>query len=206
MADCTYTVPDLTASGDALYGPRICHQPFINWAWPAHGFNHGWWQDGWGYDDVCNIRKPLARCLNAMWLLTYSAEDWQNDGWDTDALHWGGRYVRTQLKYYDDLRASCGDSPVARTTGCQWSRQWNEWRCTAGYEETKRECRSWHWLVAWLCHAWAEVKRFFCTAWGWVAVGGCTLWYGTVGGGQALPNPLRPLVHGPQQGHGGELA
>ena len=52
MADCTYTVPDLTASGDALYGPRICHQPFINWAWPAHGFNHGWWQDGWGYDDV----------------------------------------------------------------------------------------------------------------------------------------------------------
>ena len=31
MADCTYRVPDLNASGDALYGPRICNQPFIDW-------------------------------------------------------------------------------------------------------------------------------------------------------------------------------
>jgi hypothetical protein len=185
MADCTYTVPDLEATGDALYGPRICDQPFINWAWPTHGFKNSWWQDGWGYDDVCNIRKPLARCLNAMWLLTYSADDYQNDDWGTDALHWGGRYVREQLKYYDDLRADCGDGgAVATTTGCQWSRQWNEWRCKAGYEETKRECRTWHWLFSWICHLYAEVKNFVCTLWGWVAVGACTLWYGTVGGGQ----------------------
>lgn len=40
MADCTYTVPDLNASGDALYGPRICNQPFIDYAWDGHGFNN----------------------------------------------------------------------------------------------------------------------------------------------------------------------
>ena len=43
MADCTYRVPDLEASGDALYGPRTCYQPFLNWAWPVHGFNYDWY-------------------------------------------------------------------------------------------------------------------------------------------------------------------
>ena len=158
MPDCTYTVPDLNASGDALYGPRICDQPFIDWAWDVHGFNGDYWQDGWGFDDVCNIRKPLARCLNAMWLLNYSAEDYMNEDWNSDALHWGPRYVREQFKSYDDLRADCGDgSATAVTTGCQWTRQWQAWRCTQGYNETKRECRSWFFLFAWICHLYAEV-------------------------------------------------
>jgi hypothetical protein len=185
MADCTYSVPDLIASGDQLYGQRICNQEFIDWAWHTHGFNGDYWQDGWGYDDVCNIRKPLARCLSAIWLLNYSAEDYNNEDWNTDALHWGPRYVREQFKYYDDLRASCGDGDAkARTSGCQQSRQWNEWRCTSGYDETQRECRSWFFLFAWICHLWAEIKRFVCTIWGWVSVVGCSIWYGTFGGGQ----------------------
>lgn len=45
-----------------------------NGAWCAHGFNYKYWQNGWGYDDCCNIRKPLAPALNAIWLLNYSAE------------------------------------------------------------------------------------------------------------------------------------
>lgn len=184
MADCTYRVPDLEASGDSFYGPRICHQPFINWAWPQHGFNNDYWQDGWGYDDVCNIRKPLARCLNAMWLLAYSAEDYKNDGWNTNALQWGSRYVRQQFMYYDDLRASCGTDAVATTSGCQQVRQWQAWRCKQGYNETKRDCRSWFFLFAWICHLWAEVKRFVCTLFGWVTETFCSLYYGTVGGGQ----------------------
>jgi len=185
MADCTYSVPDLEASGDALYGGRICNQPFIDWAWSVHGFNGTYWQGGWGFDDACNIRKPLARCMNAMWLLNYSAEDYDNESWNTDALHWGGRYVREQFKHYDDLRANCGDgSATAVTTGCQQTRQWNDWRCTNGYNETKRECRSWFFLFAWICHLYAEVKRFVCTAYGWVATTLCSAWYGTVGGGQ----------------------
>lgn len=185
MADCTYRVPNLNASGDALYGPLICNQPFVDWAWEVHGFNGDYWQNGWGFDDVCNIRKPLARCLNAMWLLNYSAEDYMNEDWNSDALHWGPRYVREQFKRYDDLRADCGDgSATAVTTGCQWTRQWQAWRCTAGYEETKRECRSWFFLFAWICHLYAEVKRWVCNAFGWVTETFCALWYGTLGGGQ----------------------
>ncbi|MEA2908147.1 MAG: hypothetical protein QOJ15_228 [Bradyrhizobium sp.] len=185
MADCTYSVPDLDVSGDTLYGGRICNQAFIDWAWQTHGFNGTYWQGGWGFDDVCNVRKPLARCMNAIWMLNYSAEDYNNEAWNTDALHWGGRYVREQFKRYDDLRAMCGDgTATAVTTGCQQARQWNDWRCTQGYNETKRACRSWFFLFAWICHLWAEVTRFVCTVWGWVAETGCALWYGTFGGGQ----------------------
>jgi len=166
MADCTYSVPDLDVSGDMLYGGRICNQAFIDWAWQTHGFNGTYWQGGWGFDDVCNVRKPLARCMNAIWMLNYSAEDYNNEAWNTDALHWGGRYVREQFKRYDDLRAMCGDgTATAVTTGCQQARQWNDWRCTQGYNETKRACRSWFFLFAWICHLWAEVTRFVCTVW-----------------------------------------
>ena len=185
MADCTYSVADLDISGDSFYGGRICDQPFIDWAWDVHGFNGTYWQGGWGFDDVCNIRKPLARCLNAIWLLNYSAKDYNDERWETNALQWGGRYVREQFKYYDDLRAMCGSgSTIARTTGCQQSRQWAEWRCQQGYEETRRECRDWSDWFAWLCFTWAEVKKWVCTGFGWVTQTGCSLWYGTAGGGQ----------------------
>jgi len=187
MADCTYRVPDMTATGDAMYAPRICNQPFVTWAWETHGFNYDWWQGGWGFDDVCNGRKPLARCLGAFWLLNYSAEDFENEDWGGNALHWARRYVREQLHFYGDLRADCGDgSAVATTHGCQKWRQWNEWRCTAGYQETKQECRSWFFLFAWLCFLWAEVKRFVCTLFGWVTQTACEVWKGTVGEAQNL--------------------
>lgn len=117
MADCTYTVPDLTISGDVLYGPRACYQPFIDYAWVGHGFNNTYWQDGWGFDDPCNIRKPVSRVLAGIWLLNYSAENFQNEDWNSPILNWAPRYAREQLKSYNDLRASCGTSPIARTTG-----------------------------------------------------------------------------------------
>ena len=186
MADCTYTVPDLTTSGDTLYGPRMCNQPFIDWAWPAHGFNNDYWQGGWGFDDACNIRKPVSRVLSAMWLINYSARDYENEGWDTDILHWGCRYVRDQFKKYDDLRAQCGTSPIARTSGCQQTRQFNAWKCTAEHNERKRTCRGWHWLFAWICFLWSWIVEKVCDAWGWVSTAFCNLYYGTVGGGENI--------------------
>lgn len=106
MATCYYTVPDKEASGDNLYGPRICWQAFIDWAWKAHGFRKKYWDDGFGYYDVCNTNKPLARTLNGLWLLNYSANDYWNEQWSNNILHWGRRYVRQQI---DDLRSLCGD-------------------------------------------------------------------------------------------------
>jgi hypothetical protein len=113
MATCTYTVPDKNASGDNLYGPRICWQAFIDWAWYAHGFRKNYWDDGFGYYDVCNNSKPLARTLSAIWLLNYSADDYWNEQWSNNILHWGRRYVRQQI---DDLRSKCGDGSAIATS------------------------------------------------------------------------------------------
>jgi hypothetical protein len=185
VADCTYRVDDLTTTGDSLYGPRICNQPFVDYAWIAHGFNYDHWQDGWGWDDCCNVRKPLARTFNAFWLLAYSAENWEDEAWTSSMLHWGQRYVREQLKRYDDLRAACGDgSAIARTTGCQWTRSFAEWKCTQWRRDQHEECRDWHWLFRWLCIAVVTVISWFCVLWGWVSTAACTLWFGTFGGGQ----------------------
>ncbi len=181
MADCTYSVPDLDGSGDALYGSRICSQPFIDFAWKTHGFNNTYWQGGWGFDDPCNIRKPVARVLNAIWLLNYSADDYRNEDWGSDMLHWAPRYVREQLSYYHDLRASCGTSPIALTTGCQKWRRFDEWKCKAEHESRKKSCREWSPIFAWLCFLWSWIVEKVCDVYGWVTTLFCAAWSGTVG-------------------------
>lgn len=116
MANCTASVPDKNVSGDNLYAPRICWQPFVDWAWTTHGFNKPYWTNGWGYYDACNADLPLARTFNALWLLNYSADDYNNEDWSNNILHWGRRYVREQVHSYHDLRAMCGDgTAIART-------------------------------------------------------------------------------------------
>ena len=117
MANCTYSVPDKNASGDNLYGARICWQPFIDYAWPAWGFNYDYWQDGWGYDDCCNTDKPLARCLNAIWLLDYSAPNPADENWSSPILNWGCRFARNA---HDDLRARCGDGSYVAYSWWGW--------------------------------------------------------------------------------------
>lgn len=169
MADCTYSVPDLNTSGDSLYGPRICNQPFIDWVWTTHGFNGTYWQGGWGFDDACNNTKPLCRAFNGFWLLNYSADDYNNEDWNSDILHWGRRYVREQLGAISDLRAQCGDgSAIARSinSGCAHYRDTSHNAC----EEWDKDCCDW-WPCSWVC-------RFFtwvCRAWVWVTSSVCDL-------------------------------
>jgi len=122
MASCTYTVPDVNVSGDALYGPRICWQPFIDWAWDAHDFDKGDWDEGFGWDDCCNINQPLARTFNAIWCLNYSAADYWNESYDLDILHWGRRFVREEI---DELDGRCGDGSYYAYT--QWGFLVDNW-------------------------------------------------------------------------------
>jgi hypothetical protein len=117
MASCTYTVPDKSASGDNLYGSVICNQAYIDYFWNAYGFqgNKNYWDDGFGWEDACNTSKPLARAFNGCYLLTYSAQDYQNESWNSPILNWGRRYVRNNI---DDLRSKCGDgSAIASASG-----------------------------------------------------------------------------------------
>jgi hypothetical protein len=117
MASCTYSVPDKSASGDNLYGSVICNQAYISYFWNAYGFqgNKNYWDDGFGWEEPCNTSMPLARAFNGCYLLTYSAQDYQNESWNSPILNWGRRYVRNNI---DDLRSKCGDgSKIASTSG-----------------------------------------------------------------------------------------
>ena len=125
MASCSYTVPDLNTSGDVIYGPATCNQPFIHWAWNVFDFDKEDWDDGFGWDAACNITQPLARTFNGIWCLAYSAPDWRDESYDHSILQWGCRFARTHI---DELDGRCGDgSAVAETRhvsgpGDEWTR------------------------------------------------------------------------------------
>ena len=163
MADCTYSVPDKDVTGDNWYAPRICWQPFIDFAWSAHGFHQNYWSDGWGSDDVCNADKPLARALNGIWLLNYSADDYNNEDWNSDILHWGRRYVREQLGAVNDLRAQCGDgSAIARSYGATCAHHRDEGHIAC--DDWQRNCCDWI-PCSWVC----GLITGFCRAWVWIS-------------------------------------
>ncbi|TET07136.1 MAG: hypothetical protein E3J86_13970 [Candidatus Thorarchaeota archaeon] len=115
MVTCTYTVPDKSASGDNYYGQFICNQDIIDYFWAVYGFNGNkeYWDDGFGWHDACNTNLPLARTFNACYLLTYSAQDYENESWDGPMLNWARRYVRNNI---DDLRSLCGDGSAIATS------------------------------------------------------------------------------------------
>ncbi len=117
MASCTYTVPDKNVSGDNFYGTSICNQVYVDYFWNAYGFagNKDYWDDGFGWEDPCNTDQPLGRAFNACYLLTYSAQDFQNDDYSGPMLNWARRYVRDNKH---DLRSMCGDgTAIARSFG-----------------------------------------------------------------------------------------
>jgi hypothetical protein len=114
MATCSRPATDNLTSGDDLYGARTCWQEFVNWAWQAYGFQNNYWDDGFGYEDPCNRDLPLNRTMNALWVLCYSAEDYNNDEYSNNCLHWARRYTWNQI---DSLRSRCGDGSLIGEAG-----------------------------------------------------------------------------------------
>ncbi len=113
MTTCSYSVPNLSTSGDSLYGPRICSQPFIDWAWDAFDFDKGDWDDGFGWDNVCNNTQPLSRAMSGIWCLTYSSPRFPSESYGGNILEWGGRFARNAI---DEVDGRCGDgTAIART-------------------------------------------------------------------------------------------
>ncbi|MGQ0617033.1 MAG: hypothetical protein ACT4PW_08570 [Acidimicrobiia bacterium] len=115
MASCTYTVPNLVTSGDSLYGPRICWQPFVDWAWDAFDFDKDDWDDGFGYDNVCDNTQPLSRAMSGVWCLTYSSPRFPSESYSGNILEWGGRFARNAI---DEVDGRCGDGTAVAWT--QW--------------------------------------------------------------------------------------
>ena len=47
--------------------------------------------------------------MNALWVLCYSADDYNNDAYSNNCLHWARRYTWNQI---DSLRSRCGDGTL----------------------------------------------------------------------------------------------
>jgi hypothetical protein len=109
---CNYTPPNLAATGDDLYGPRVCFQPFINWAWDSFDFDRGDWDDGRGYSNVCDNRMPLNRAMAGIWCLTYSADNYQDENQNGSILQWGCKFARNAI---DELDGVCVGGAIATT-------------------------------------------------------------------------------------------
>jgi hypothetical protein len=108
-ADCTYSVPDLGTSGDTFYGGLWnCRQDVIDYLWYGYDFYKLYWEDGWGYDDPCNITKPLGREFSAMTAIMWSNDPPPSDRWDYSGpiLKWGMSY---SMEKVNGTRTFCGD-------------------------------------------------------------------------------------------------
>ncbi|WP_257387587.1 hypothetical protein [Tahibacter caeni] len=108
LADtCVYQPGNNNDSGDNFYIASVCEQRFIDQFWNHFDFDKGDWDDGFGYDDPCNVNQPLARTFNALYLLAYSAQDYATSTGDFsgNALRWGYPYSATKI---DELDGRCG--------------------------------------------------------------------------------------------------
>ena len=87
-------------------------QSFVDEAWSLFDFDKGDWDEGFGFYDVCNSDTPLARTLNAIWILKYTAPVL---GPGSPRL---GRFYNYSATSIDELDGQCyapGSSAAAQT-------------------------------------------------------------------------------------------
>jgi hypothetical protein len=103
---CTFPATDNNASLDNALIGYACEQGFINEAWDWFDFKKDYWDDGFGYDQACDIARPLARTFNAIYLMKAATWGWYD--WSSDKI--------------DDMRARCWyDHSGDDILGATWS-------------------------------------------------------------------------------------
>jgi hypothetical protein len=105
---CYYSVNNayLRQSGDSTLSRFTCWQAYVSWAWRAYGFRKQYWDDGFGFHDVCNPSKALGRMMNAIYVLTY-ADSWRpaaHGDRSGSVLRWGQAYA---FEHVDETHMRC---------------------------------------------------------------------------------------------------
>ncbi len=67
---CVYSPGCISDSGDAAMG-GLCNQSAINQFWHDFDFDKDDWDNGFGYEDPCNINLPLGRTFSALNVLDF---------------------------------------------------------------------------------------------------------------------------------------
>jgi hypothetical protein len=112
---CFYSPGNNTTSGDSAFG-ALCTQASINQHWDDFDFDKGDWDDGFGWDEACNINQPLARTFNALNLLDFFGTSMPagSSNW----LPWFYAYSSDEI---DELDAGCD---FGQANGCTNARTW----------------------------------------------------------------------------------
>jgi hypothetical protein len=87
-----------------------CSGNFIIFFWDAYDFDKGDWDDGFGFSDPCDLRRPLARTFQAIEMVNFSApvDPMLTNDFSGDILHWGGNYT---IREIDELDGRCSNDP-----------------------------------------------------------------------------------------------
>jgi hypothetical protein len=105
-ATCTVPPHDNVLDGDTAYSPNVCNQTLIDKFWADFDFDQGDWDDGFGYEDACNLELPLNRTFSALWALLFSSPDPATSTGDFNGnfLRWAYNYAESAI---DELDARC---------------------------------------------------------------------------------------------------
>lgn len=110
---CTVPAHDNNADGTSFYLSGFCNQERVNHWWSVFNMRVEDWDAGFGYDDCCNLDLPLGRTFAALYLLTYSAEDYAKNTGDFsgNALRWAYPYTATHAGRLQALCFKPGSTP-----------------------------------------------------------------------------------------------
>jgi hypothetical protein len=110
---CTVPAHDNVADGSSVYASALCNQELVNHWWSTFNMRQSDWDSGFGYDDCCNLDLPLGRTFAALYLLSYSAEDYaRNTGdYSGNALRWAYPYTATEAERLEALCFKPGSTP-----------------------------------------------------------------------------------------------
>lgn len=94
---------------DQYFVSRICVQSIVDRYWNTYGFQKKYWDDGFGYDDVCSWQQPLGRTMGALYLLenSYTPKASSLSDWSGPGVKWAYPYSGTVYNGLDDLRQMC---------------------------------------------------------------------------------------------------
>lgn len=92
-----------------------CTQEWIDFFWDAYDFDKGDWDDGFGWEAACDLRRPLARTFQAIQLVNYASpnEPTNTGDFSGNFLRWAGNYT---IREFDELDGRCGDGSARAYT------------------------------------------------------------------------------------------
>jgi hypothetical protein len=97
-------------TGDDIFIGSWCSQPTVDDLWVDFDFDRENWDDGFGYDDACNLNLPLARTFNALGLLRLFGQSMPEG--TANWLPWFYAYASSEI---DELDGLCGTGTLNGT-------------------------------------------------------------------------------------------